>query len=176
MPITNGMTHTLSTLLREPTPELKLLCWSRQLKPVKFNETAALRFLSNALRSMHSAQAPDCRPIDQLHTTYDGIYSLCLGSLYLHGLLPNGKEGYRALTIQLGTEQLRLTPLERDKILNTSQYLQLMVSDCPEHVEDVVNQDMLKLGLRTVAQASQVFPDWFHYRVGEGELESIRSG
>ncbi|MBK7006145.1 MAG: hypothetical protein IPH37_14275 [Burkholderiales bacterium] len=155
------MTPTLSTLLRPPTPELQILCWSRQLKPVRFNEYAALRFLSNALRAMHNAQAPDCRPIDQLHTTYDGIYSLCLGSLYLHGLLPSGKEGYRALAIQLGSEQLRLTPLQRDKILNTNRYLQLMVSDCPEQVEDLVCQDMLGLGQHTLRQARRVYPDWF---------------
>lgn len=162
LPIDKGMTPTLSTLLRPPTPELQILCWSRQLKPVKFNEYAALRFVSSAMHSMRSAQAPDCRPIDQLHTTYDGIYSLCLGSLYLHGLLPSGKEGYRALAIQLGSEQLRLSTLQRDKILNTSLYLQLMVSDCPEHVEDPVCQDMLGLGLHTLRQARKVFPDWFH--------------
>lgn len=156
------MTPTLSTLLRPPTPELQILCWSRQLKPVKFNEYSALRFLSNAMRAMHHAHTPECSPIDQLHTAYDGIYSLCLGSLYLHGLLPSGKEGYRALAIQLGSERLRLTTLERDKIINTHHYLQLMAGDCPEYVEDVVAQDMRALGLHTLAQARRVFPDWFH--------------
>ena len=156
------MTPTLSTLLRPPTPELQILSWSRQLNPVRFNEYAALRFLSNALGAMRHAQTPDCTPIDQLHTAYDGIYSLCLGSLYLHGMLPNGKEGYRALAIQLGSEALRLSPPEREKILNTSLYLQLMVSDCPEQVEEVVAQDMLALGQRALRQARKVFPDWFH--------------
>lgn len=156
------MTPTLSTLLRPPTPELQILCWSRQLKPVKFNEYAALRFLSNALRAMRNAQAPDCAPIDQLSTAYDGIYALCLGSLYLHGLLPSGKEGYRTLAIQLGSERLRLSTLERDKILNTHLYLQLLVGDCPEFVEEAVAQDMLALGLHTLAQARKVYPDWFH--------------
>ena len=151
-----------STLLRPPTTELQILCWSRQLKPVKFNEYSALRFLSNALRALRNAQAPDCAPIDQLSTAYDGIYALCLGSLYLHGLLPSGKEGYRALAIQLGSEQLRLTPLQRDKIHNTNQYLQLMVGDCPEEVEEAVAQDMLALGLHTLQQARKVYPDWFH--------------
>ena len=111
---------------------------------------------------MRNAQAPDCAPIDQLSTAYEGIYSLCLGSLYLHGMLPSGKEGYRALAIQLGSECLRLSPVDCDKILNANLYLQLMVSDCPEYVEEVVAQDMLALGQRTLTQAQQVFPDWFH--------------
>jgi hypothetical protein len=155
------MTNTLSTLFRPPTRELQLLSWSQQLKPVRFNEYSALRFLSNALRVMHNAQAPDCAPIDRLSTAYSGIYSLCLGSLYLHGLLPSGKEGYHALALQLGSETLQLSTLERDKILSASRYLQLIVSDCPEDVEPVVAQDMLALGLHTLRQARRVFPDWF---------------
>lgn len=155
------MTTTLFTLLREPTPELQILSWSRQLKPVRFNEYTALRFLSNALRAMRNAQTPDCAPIDQLSTAFEGIYSLCLGSLYLHGLLPSGKEGYRALAIQLGSERLRLSHADRDKILNTNLYLQIIVSDCPEYVEEVVSQNMLTLGLHTLKQAQQVYPDWF---------------
>ena len=114
------------------------------------------------MRAMRHAQAPDCSPIDQLHTAYDGIYSLCLGSLYLHGLLPSGKEGYRALAIQLGSETLRLSTLERDKILNTQHYLHLMAGEHPEHVEEVVAKDMRTLGMHTLAQARKVFPDWFH--------------
>jgi hypothetical protein len=156
------MTTTLFTLLRQPTPELQILSWSCQLKPIRFNEYTALRFLSNALRAMRNAQAPDCAPIDQLSTAYDGIYSLCLGSLYLHGLLPSGKEGYRALAIQLGSECLQLSPVDRDKILNANLYLQLMVSDCPEYVEEVVAQNILALGQHTLKQAQKVFPDWFH--------------
>lgn len=155
------MTTTLFTLLREPTPELQILSWSRQLKPVRFNEYTALRFLSNARRAMRNAQAPDCAPIDQLNTAFEGVYSLCLGSLYLHGLLPSGKEGYRALAIQLGSERLRLSHADRDKILNTNLYLQIIVSDCPEYVEEVVSQNMLTLGLHTLKQAQQVYPDWF---------------
>jgi hypothetical protein len=155
------MTNTLFTLFRPPTPELQLLSWSRQLKPVRLNEYSALRFLSNALGAMRNAQDPECAPIDQLSTAYNGIYSLCLGSLYLHGMLPSGKEGYQTLAIQLGSESLRLTTLERDKILNTNRYLQLIVSDCPENVERAVSQDMLALGLHTLRQARRVFPDWF---------------
>ena len=155
------MTTTLFTLLRPPTPELQILSWSRQLKPVRFHDSTALWFLSNALRLMRNAQAPDCAPIDQLNTSFEGIYSLCLGSLYLHGLLPSGKEGYRALAIQLGSECLRLSQTDRDKILNTNLYLQLIASDCPEFVEEVVSQNMLRLGLHTLKQAQHVFPDWF---------------
>jgi len=155
------MTHTLYTLFRHPTPELQILCWSRQLKPIKLNEYSALRFLSNALTTMRIAQGPDCTPIDQLNTSYSTIYSLCLGSLYLHGMLPNGKTGHHALAIQLGSELLHLTPMERDKILNACVYLQLMVGDFPEEVEQEVAKDMLRLGQHTLQQARKLFPDWF---------------
>jgi len=137
------------------------LSWSRQLQPIRFNEYSALRFLSNAIGGMRNAQSPDCPPIGQLNTAYNAIYSLCLGSIYLHGMLPTGKEGYRALAIQLASEMMALSSSERDKILNASHYLQLIMSDHPEHVEDSVAHDMVTLGNRTLRQAQRVFPDWF---------------
>lgn len=153
--------HTYYTLFRPPTPELQILCWSRQLKPIRLNEYSALRFLSNALRTMRIAREPDCTPIDQFSNSYNSIYSLCLGSLYLHGMLPNGNAGHEAVAIQLGSELLRLTPRERDKIINACVYLQLMVGDVPEDVETVVAKDMLRLGERTLRQARTEFPHWF---------------
>lgn len=153
-----------STLLRPPTIELQILSWSRQLQPIRFNEYSALRFLSNAIGGIRNAQVPGCAPIDQLNTAYNAIYSLCLGSIYLHGLLPVGKEGYRALAIQLASEMLQLRTTERDKILNASHYLQLILCDHPEDVEDVeeaVVHDMVALGRRTLLQAQRIFPDWF---------------
>jgi hypothetical protein len=155
------MSHSYHTLFRPPTAELQILSWSRQLKPIRLNEYSALRFLSNALRTMRIARAPDCLPIDQLSSAYSSIYSLCLGSLYLHGMLPSGNSGYDAVAIQLGSELLRLTPRERDKILSTCIYLQLMVGDFPEEVEAVVSKDVLALGEHTLRQARKVFPDWF---------------
>ena len=155
---TKGMT---STLLRPPTIELQILSWSRQLQPIRFNEYSALRFLTNAIQGMRNAQTPNCPPIDQLNSAYSGIYSLCLGSLYLHGVLPVGKEGYRALAIQLASEMLQLRTSERDKILNASHYLQLIMCDHPEQVEESVAHDMVALGRRTLLQAQRIFPDWF---------------
>lgn len=155
------MTSTLYTLFRPPTPELQILCWSRQLKPIRLNEYSALGFLSNALITMRTAQQPESAPIDQLSASYNSIYSLCLGSLYLHGLLPNGNSGHQAMAIQLGSELLHLTPFERDKILNACVYLQLMVGDFPEEVEAQVAKDMIRLGQHTLQQARTVFPDWF---------------
>ena len=155
------MTHSHHTLFRPPTPELQILCWSRQLKPIRLNEYSALRFLSNAMRTMRIAQAPDCTSIDRLAAAYGSIYALCLGSLYLHGMLPHGKEGHHALAIQLGSELLQLSPKDRDKIFSACVYLQLMVGDFPEDVEEAVATDMLRLGEHTLRQARKVFPDWF---------------
>lgn len=155
------MSHTFHTLFRPLPPQLQILCWSKMLKPIRLNEYSALRFASNALSTLRLAKRPDCEPIDQFSRAYHSIYSLCLGSLYLHGVLPDGKVGHEALAIQLGSELLRLTPWQRDKVLNASTYLQLMVGDLPEEVEPCVAQDTLSLGEHTLGQARKVYPDWF---------------
>ena len=155
------MSPTYHTLFRPPTPELQILCWSKMLKPIRLNEYSALRFATNALSALRLAKRPDCEPIDQFSRAYSSIYSLCLGSLYLHGVLPDGKAGHAALAIQLGGELLRLTPHERDKALNACEYLHLTVGDFPEDVEPEDGKDVMRLGEHTLRQARSVFPDWF---------------
>lgn len=150
-----------STLIRPPTAELQVLTWSRQLQHIRFNEYSALRFLSNAKAAMRNAQLPDCPPIDQFSIAYSGVYALCLGSLYLHSVLPTGKEGYGALALQLGCKMMDISVTDRDKLLNAHNYLQLMTCGYPEEVEDVVGQDMVVLGNRSLCHAEKVFPDWF---------------
>lgn len=150
-----------STLLRPPAIELEILLWSRQLQKIKFNEYSALRFLSNAMGLMRDASNPDRTLMGRYTTAYEGIFSLCLGSLYLHGMLPLGKEGYRSLVIQLASEMLQLSTMDRDKIMNASTYLQLITCDCPEHVEEPVARDLAILGNRALDQAKRVYPDWF---------------
>jgi hypothetical protein len=153
-----GMT---STLLQTPSTELQLLTWSRQLQTVRFNEYTALGYLSNAVHKVRTAQSPESSPALRLHTSCDGIFSAFLGMLYLHGLRPCGKEGYRALVIQLGSEMLQLTPTERDQILHASHVQQLVTNGSPPPLDTFVAQVMPALGQRTLVQARKIYPDWF---------------
>ena len=150
-----------STLLKTPSTELQLLTWSRQLQAVRFNEYTALGYLNNAVHKVHSAQTADYSLALRMRASCDGIFSVFLGMLYLHGLRPSGKEGYRALVIQLGSEMLQLTAAERDKITHASAMLQLVTSESPAPLDASLAHSMLALGQRTLVQARQVYPDWF---------------
>lgn len=150
-----------STLLKIPSTELQLLAWSRQLQTVRFNEYTALGYLSNAVHKVRSAQRPDCSPALRLHTSCDGIFSVFLGTLYLHGLRPCGKEGYRDLVIQLGCEMLQLKPAEHEQIAHASRLQQLVTSGSPPPLDTSVAQGILAVGQRTLVQARKVYPDWF---------------
>ena len=150
-----------SPLLRPTTRELELLQWCGQLRTIRFNEYAALRFATNAVQALRDARNTDRNPMGQYTMAYEGVYALCLGSIYLHGLLPTGQIRQRPLVIQLGCEMLQLSFQDRDKIFNASKYRELITCDAPEPVEDVVAQDMVVLGSRTLAQARRTYPDWF---------------
>lgn len=150
-----------STLLKTPSTELQLLAWSRQLQTVRFNEYTALGYLSNAMHKTGSAQAADYSLALRLRTSCDGIFSVFLGVLYLHGLRPSGKEGYRELVIQLGCEMLQLTDLERDQIMHASRLLQLVTTGSPPPLDTSVAHGMVALGQRTLLQARKAYPNWF---------------
>ena len=150
-----------STLLKTPSTELQLLAWSRQLQAVRFNEYTALGYLNNAVHKVHSAQTADYSLALRMRASCDGIFSVFLGMLYLHGLRPSGKEGYRALVIQLGSEMLQLNALEREQIMHASPLLQLVTSDSPPPLDASVAHGMLAMGQRTLAQARTIYPDWF---------------
>lgn len=97
---------TTSLLLQRPRTQLQLQQWSQQLQKVRFNEIAALRFLSNALVSLRYAKTDALRPIGRYLMAHEGIYALCLCTVYMHGLLPREQEGSRVMAIQLAFELL----------------------------------------------------------------------
>ena len=68
-----------TTLLQRPSAQLELLLWSRQLQKARFDEVAALRFLSNAIVSLRDAKTPELSPIGRYLIAHEGIYALCLG-------------------------------------------------------------------------------------------------
>lgn len=150
-----------SPLLRPTTRELELLQWCGQLHKIRFNEYTALRFATNAIQALRDARHTDRNPLGQYNMAYEGVYALCLGSIYRHGLLPTGQVRQRPLVIHLGCDMLQLPFQDRDKILNASKYQELITCDAPEQVEDVVAHDMVALGSRALAQARRAYPDWF---------------
>jgi hypothetical protein len=152
---------TASLLLQQPTPQLELLLWSRQLQKVRFNEVTALRFLSNALFSLLNAKVDTVGPLGRYLMAHEGIYALSLGTVYLHGLLPCEQEGSRAIALQLAFELLDMTVYDLHQMLRANRHLEEIVglSNAPLTVQAV--KDLVALGDRALDQARLVYPDCF---------------
>ena len=151
-----------TSLLQRPTGQLDLLRWSHQLQAARFDEVAALRFLSNAMVSLRDAKTPQLSPIGRYLITHEGIYALCLGSLYLHGLLPVQREGSRALVLQLAFELLEMTIQDLHQILRANRHLEENIVGQPSaNVTEHCVQDLVGLGERALGQSRLIFPDCF---------------
>jgi hypothetical protein len=151
-----------STLLQRPTPQLELLLWSRQLQKTRFDEVAALRFLSNAVVSLRDAKTPELSAVGRYYMAHEGIYALCLGSLYLHGMLPREQEGSRALTIQLAFELLDLTVDDLHHMLHANRHLEDIAFVASAPVSELAVKDLIALGDRALDQTRLLYPDWFY--------------
>lgn len=150
-----------STLLQRPTHQLELMLWSRQLQRARFDEVAALRFLSNAVVSLRDAKTPDMSPVGRYLIAHEGIYALTLGTLYLHGLLPREQEGSRAMALQLGFELLEMSVGDLHQILQANRHLEEIASSSCAPVSRQQAHDLVALGDRALEQTRNVFPDWF---------------
>ena len=150
-----------STLLRPPTRELSLLQWTGQMKKVKFNEYSALRFASNALGALRNAKTPALSPHGRFSMAYEGTYALCLGSIYLHGLLPTGKTGHQEMVVQVACEMIGLALKDRDTLMAVSRHYQAITSEGGEPLELQNVRDLVDLGYRALSQAHYSYPDWF---------------
>lgn len=150
-----------STLLRPPTIELEVLMWSRQLQKTRFDDYVALRFLSNAIFSLRAAQSSELGPTSRCQMALEGIYALCLGSIYLHGLLPLGQEGHRELVIQVATELMGLPMADRHQILAAKKQLEALTCDTVESLDEQDVRYMGAIGHKALSQAQHVYPDWF---------------
>ncbi len=150
-----------STLLRPPTVELELLLWSRQLQKVKFNEYSALGFLTNALNAVRNAKTPTLNHISRYVAVNEGVYALSIGSIYLHGLLPLGQDGSRALVLQVAGEMLKLPQSDRDHILNANAHRVAIASDAYEDIQEQDVMELVGVGDRALFHARSEYPDWF---------------
>jgi hypothetical protein len=150
-----------TSLLQRPTPQLELLLWSRQLQKARFDEVAALRFLSNAIVSMRDAKTHVLSPTGRYCIVHEGIYALCLGTIYVHGVLPVEREGSRAMAIQLAFELLEMTLQDLHRMLGANRHLEEMTQGPSVAVTEQTVVDLVALGDRALSQARLVYPDSF---------------
>jgi len=150
-----------STLLQRLSRQLELLLWSRQLQKARFDEVAALRFISNAIVSLRDAKTPELSPIGRYLIAHEGIYALCLGTIYLHGVLPREQEGSRAMAIQLAFELLDMTVADLHQILRANRHLEDIAGRASAPFVEHSVLDLVALGERALDQARRVYPDCF---------------
>ena len=142
-----------TSLLQRPTSQLELLLWSRQLQKARFDEVAALRFVSNALVALRDAKTPELSPIGRYLIAHEGIYAQCLGTIYLHGLLPREQEGSRAMAIQLAFELLELTIADLQQMLLANRLLEDIAGRANAPMAERTVKELVALGDRAVNQA-----------------------
>jgi hypothetical protein len=152
---------TTMTLLRTPPAELEVLLWSGQLQKIRFNEFSALKLLSNAVCNVHNAKSREHSLMGRFFMANEGIHSLSLGVLYLHGLLPAGLVGHRAMAMQVACDTMHLPAHLTEQILYANTHRELISYGSTEPVEDAELLELLALGDKAVEQARYVYPDWF---------------
>jgi hypothetical protein len=152
---------TTTTLQRALTTELRLLLWSGQLQTIRFNDFAALKLLSNAVCCIRNARTPEFGLAGRFFMANEGIHSLSLGVLYLHGVLPTGMVGHRAMAMQLACEALYLPAPVTNDILYANTHRELIAYGSTEPVEAAELQALMVSAGCIVEQARAVYPDWF---------------
>ena len=91
-----------------------------------------MRFLSNAIVSTRDAKTRELSPISRYLVTHEGIYVLCLGTIYLHD------------------------------ILLANRHLEDIAGLARAHVGEHSVQDLVSLGDRALDQTRLVYRDCFY--------------
>jgi hypothetical protein len=152
---------TTTTLLHELPAELQVLRWSGQLQEIRFSEYSAVKLLSNAVCCIQNARSVEFGLLGRFMMANEGIHSLSLGVLYLHGLLPTGLVGHRAMVMQIACETMHLPARLTHDILYANAHRELIAYGSTEPVEEGELKALIVLGGQMVDQARYVFPDWF---------------
>jgi hypothetical protein len=150
-----------TTLLRAMPTEFQVLVWSGQLKKIYFKEFAALKLLSNAVCNIHNARAPVFDLQRRFFMVNEGIHSLSLGVLYLHGVLPTGLVGHRGMAMQVACESMHLPQRLTHDILYANTHRELIAYGSTEPVQAQELQALFLLADQAMEQARYIFPDWF---------------
>lgn len=150
-----------TNLLRELPAELQVLLWSGQLQKIRFNEYSAVKLLSNAVCCIQNAKSVEFGALGRFFMANEGIHSLSLGVVYLHGLLPTGLVGHRAMVMQIACEAMHLPLALTNDILHANTHRELIAYGSTEPVTDAELKALIGLGDQAVSQARYVYPDWF---------------
>jgi hypothetical protein len=152
---------TTTTLQKELPAEFQVLLWSGQLQTIAFKEFSALKLLSNAVCCVHNARAPELGLPGRFFMANEGVHSLSLGVLYLHGVLPTGLVGHRAMAMQLACETMHLPVVLTNDLLYANAHRELISYGSPEPVEQAELDGLLLLSHKLLDQARYIYPDWF---------------
>lgn len=148
-------------LLRAPTRELQLLMWSKQLRTARFEDYRAVRMLSDVIQSLQLAKRHAQRPHLACEHVHSSIYTLCLASLYLHGMRPFGKEGQKELVVQWGLERLQIEEERRARVLWARHLWLTTMTAASDGTELHAVPDLITTADLSLANARLIFPDWF---------------
>lgn len=157
----NSASGAATSLQRPLPPELEVLLWSGQLQKIRFNEFSAVKLLSNAVCCIHNAKTPEFGVLGRFFMANEGIHSLSLGVLYVHGVLPTGLVGHRAMVMQLACETMHLPQRLTNDILYANTHRELIAYGSTEPVSEVELASLICLGDQLVDQARYFYPDWF---------------
>ena len=152
---------TTNTLQRERPAEFQVLLWSGQLQTSTFKEFSALKLLSNAVCCIRNARTQELGLAGRFFMVNEAIHSLSLGVLYLHGVLPTGLVGHRAMAMQLACEALHLPMQLTNAILYANGHRELISYGSTEPVEQEELDGLMVLGDKLLDQARYFYPDWF---------------
>ena len=150
-----------TSLQRALPTELRILLWSGQLREIAFNEYAALKMLSNAVCCIANAHTPVQGLLERFCGANEGVYALSLGVLYLHGVLPAGLVGHRAMAMQVACETMHLPTQPINQIIYANTHRELISYGSTEPVLADELLELLHLSDMALEQARYVYPDWF---------------
>lgn len=152
---------TTTTLLRELPAGLRVLLWSGQLQRIGFKEFAAVKLLSGAVCNMHNARRSGLDLQTRFCMQNEGIHSLSLGVLYLHGVLPVGLVGHRGMAMQLACELMHLPTRLTNELVYANAHRELIAYGSSDPVQAAELQALFTLGAQALEQARYMYPDWF---------------
>lgn len=149
-------------LLHVPTRELQVLVWSKQLCTTRFDDYRAVCLLSQTLYALQQAKAEHLQhPSLACKHVHTALYTLCQACLYLHGLRPVGKEGQKELIMQWALEHLQIPAPQRERVLWARHLWLTTMTAASDGSELHAVPDLIMTAEQSLAQARQIFPDWF---------------
>jgi hypothetical protein len=109
---------------------------------------------------MRRARNPELSLLARFFITNEGIHALSLGVLYLHGVVPTGWVGHRAMAMQLACEQLQVPARLIHQILYANTHRELIVYGSTEPVELSELAELTTMAQMLMEQVHYEYPEW----------------